>query len=749
MALTIIGDKEIGINGYKYNLSHPLMEMNQSPMPSKLDTGDTSYAQENYLSNWIQKDRRGGILIAEMDESIHADRLLWTDCNIDNDGHTVLPRLATAVTIPVSTTGLTITDPGVEIWTDSSTLTNWTKSTGSLLRGDSSPIAGLYDAILYDVAIVYQDIAASNYAGRRFTFTAKCKTATASNAKIGIWDGKTWTESNFHTGGGGIETLTVTKVFAYNADAFTIRFRQFVTTNQAYFDTATLAGGTTGTFSNFANFNGEKYAAFGNLLAKLDSGRASYTVLYDFGAAITAIIPSLNSRLYVFLGNSTNYYYMSTAEAFTQSNSANAYWGIENAGLLYKLSATGVWASSADPDGAAPTWNNLADITTDVSKIEGLFRGRDASGNYIVYCATNTTQLVYDATNNKWLLTELRLPDHPNGGKGATYWNDGHYFSYGLGIKRYVTGTMATITEVGLDRDDGLMAEYNGEIVKFCADSQYFLGALVDASQTSGSTQSGLYVWDGRSWKCWWADSNNNAAMHDVIVSSAESGYAIYWDCGSAVYYIDIPRGIQNPRQLTGVLKYALSGILISSWFDADTVVFAKLAKEVASYARNLTTTETVSIKYRLNHLYEDRDTGWTTLVVLNSTAENGVVETLLASGAGLSYDAIQYRLDLTRGATNTNSPDLLALVTSYLLRKGDANLKTWNFTVLIDGEASDEGIKEQYDNIWSAITSSTLVPLVFRDDEDPHYVLLYLNGSETQTGEEYKGQMSLTAVEV
>jgi len=82
-------------------------------------------------------------------------------------------------------------------------------------------------------------------------------------------------------------------------------------------------------------------------------------------------------------------------------------------------------------------------------------------------------------------------------------------------------------------------------------------------------------------------------------------------------------------------------------------------------------------------------------------------------------------------------------------LRKGDANLKTWNFTVLIDGEASDEGIKEQYDNIWSAITSSTLVPLVFRDDETPHYVLLYLSGSETQTGEEFKGQMSLHAVEV
>jgi len=894
--MAITKENQVQINNYKYNLTSPLLETYLSPLPGKVNIGSDTYSKENYLSQWIQKDRRGGILINEMDESVHSNRVWWSNLIISHDGHLTLPRKATAITSPVSTAGLTVTDPGFEAWTGS-TLDSYTLSAGSMSKEDGAPLAGLYSPILYGVATLYQDISATNYAGRRFTLTALCKTAVASNAKIRIWDGKTWSESDFHTGGGGNETLTITKVFAYNADAFRIQFQQYVTTNQARFDTVTLTGpGTVGTISNFANFNGEKYAAFGNLLAKLASGRASYTVIYDFGAAITAIIPSLNSRLYVFLGNSTNYYYMSTAEAFTQSNSSAAYYAVENAGLLYKMNSTGTFASSADPDGATPTWNNLADITTDTSKIEGLFRGRDSDGNYVVYCAMNTSLMVYDATNDKWLPTELRLPDHPNGGKGATYWNDGHYLSYGLGVKKYTVGSTASVSEVGLERDGGLPIEYNGEIVKFGNDSQYFLAALVDASQTSGSSQSGLYVWTGMAWECWWvgprllaedcedawtagasvtatkdttdflfgtgsaklevalgaaaggllatetitstdfsaydtmslwikstvaltagdlqflmdndaacaspielinipavaantwtrvdctlasASSDTaivslgikmvvdkdaftlnierieavdyNAAMHDVIVSSAESGYAIYWDCGGAVYYIDLPRGIQNPKQLTGTQTYEVDGILISPWFDAGTAAFPNLVQAITSYARSITTTETVAIRYRTNHENEDRDTGWTTLVVLNSTAENGAVETLLASGAGLSSDAIQFRIDPVRGSTTTLSPDLLALVTSYMLKKTDANNKAWSINIILDGEPDNTSVKEQYTNIWAALKAGTLVPLIFRSDatNETHYVQLFLTGSSIPTGDHWGGEMSLQCVEI
>ena len=743
MAITIIKDGQVAINGYKYNIDKPLMEMSQSPMPSKLDTGDKAYAQENYLSNWIQKDRRGGILIAEMDESIHSDRLLWTDCNIDNDGHTVLPRLATEIDTFTGLAGgwhdpTSYVDPDV-VWTDEAKA--YDGNTGTYAYEDISGIAwGSY----------LQLVIAATYCESVRIYPTR-EDADITTMDIDIYYDGVWTNVYSDTPTyGAYNTVTFSspklisqariRFYNSNAEQTEGRINDF---DFGQDDTA-----PSGTIGVAAEYNSESWRIIGNYLCKLDSGRASYSAVQGFHNVPTALVPSLNSRLYIFAA--TGYYsWMSTSEVVTVSKTGDGQWGVENAGLLYKLSSTGVWASSADPDGATPTWNDLGDITNDVSKIEGLFRGRDASGNYIVYCATNAAQLVYDATNDIWQSTELRLPDHPNGGKGATYWNDGHYFSYGLGVKRYVTGTIATITEVGLDRDDGLMAEYNGEIVKFCADSDYFLSALVDASQTSGNTQSGLYVWDGRSWKCWWADPDNNGAMHDITVSSAESGYAIYWDCGGSIFYIDIPRGLQNPRQLTGVLKYASSGILISSWFDADTVVFPKLVLDITSYARSITTTEKITIKYRLNHLYEDRDTGWETLVVLDSAAENGAVETSLASGAGLSFDAIQYRLDLARGGTNTSSPDLLALVTSYLLRKASSNLKTWNFTVLIDGEASGEGIKEQYDNLWTAINSSTLVPLVFRDEVTPHYVLLYLGGSETQTGEGHKGRMALHAVEV
>ncbi len=744
MAFAITNDKEIGINNYKYKLAAPLNQRLMSRLPSKVNTGADSYDQENYLSNWIIKDLRGGIGIDEMDESIHSDRCWWTNCIISHDGHLLLPRLATTLTIPSLSTPAVV-NGNMEL--DS----GWTGGA----RSATYAHGGTYSWRINTGSSFYQDEAfLEQYKGRTFTLTGwvYSEGGTGTVARIGLYDGV-----NTQWSAGSVVASWVSQTVNITVDkaATTLRVKADAASGAGagHFDDFVLSESSPPTDfipKKMVNFNGNLYLAVGNIITKMNAGRTAFTEVVGFTKTITDLIPSLNSRLYIYLGDATNYWYMATNEAITESNSANAFWGIQWGDLLWKLKSDGTFSSSSDPDGAGPTWANEGDITDIASQIESLLVGPDSTGASQIYCATNSVLKIYDDVNNKWLDTQVRLPNHPNGGKGACYWNDAIYLSAGLGVTKYVTGSTGSITEVGLDRDGGLPVEYNGEIVKFCGDSRYEMFALVDASQVTGTAQSGLYSWDGKGWFCYWADANNDAAMYDVIVSSAESSYSVYWSCGSLIYYIDLPRGLSNPKQLS-TQTYATSGIFLSSWFDANSSVFDKLAQMFRTFAKGITTTETVVIKYRTNRTYMDRDSGWTTLDTLDTAGENGVKENVLSSGAGVKVQAIQYRLDLARGATTTLSPDIQSLVLSYLLLTGSADNKAWDFTVNIDGGIDNTTAGQQFTNIWAALTSDTLIPLNIWGDktDEPHYVKLFLRNGDTQTGREFKGQMNLTAIEL
>ena len=238
--------------------------------------------------------------------------------------------------------------------------------------------------------------------------------------------------------------------------------------------------------------------------------------------------------------------------------------------------------------------------------------------------------------------------------------------------------------------------------------------------------------------------------MHDVIVSSTGSSYAAYWDCGTTVYYIGLPRGIGNPKYYSP--SYATSGTFISSWFDAGTPVFEKLVKRLRTYAKGVTTNETVAIKYRTNKTYTDIATGWTTLETLNTAGENGENIEVFGSEAGVEFNCIQLRFDLARGSTATNTPDILSYTLSYKKQASSTDLKAWDFTVLLDGECDNvRDPKLQYERILSAVRTDTLITLNMYGDQsdEPHYVILGLNGSSIKTGRKYDGTMSLTAIEV
>jgi len=272
--------------------------------------------------------------------------------------------------------------------------------------------------------------------------------------------------------------------------------------------------------------------------------------------------------------------------------------------------------------------------------------------------------------------------------------------------------------------------------------------AAIDSSVTSGNSKSGLYLYDGYGWQCWWVDTSNNGAMHNIIVSSASSGYAVYWDCGGVVYYIDIPRGIQNPDKITQ--SYATSGILVTPWFDADNAIAAKLAKELHEYAMGITTTETVTIKYRTDHTYTDLGTGWSAaLLDLDTTAETGFQEAAFASGAGLSIKAIQFRLDFVTGGS-TAKADIQSMVFYFRKRTGSEKKRQWVLTVLVNDEFNTKA-KQKVTNLKSAIESATDVAFQYRPNyasDESYFVTVNCPKFIEQSGRDYASTYDLTLIE-
>ena len=730
----------VKLNGLWYNLASKIMGTYHSRMPGKVNTGPDEFDKENFLSNWIISDQRGGIGVDEMDESVHADRSWWTNCITDYDGHMTLPRLATAIETDLTLTAPTGHVDGASAWTSEASAYDGnvaTKATEAAV-----PATSWSEFLEFTIA-------STNCWGARAYITIAGSSAS-TKIDVDVYYGGAWNHVIEQVYAGAtswnyaeltaVQAVTACRVRIYNPTAGAADC--YIHDVDFFMESA-----TTSTVFHFANFNSQLYLSQDDTLTRLNSARNAFIPIAVFAANITALLIGPNGSLLVYLGDTTVYQYMTaTTEIFTATNVNDATTGILWDSKAWKMDADGNWWHSTDADSSAtPTWTSKAGITDVPAQIERLGIGIDANGNPIIYCSTNTWLKVYDFTNNKWINTAVKLYGNQYHGKGFVYWNNAHYLSYGIGVKSYTVGTTGTLSDVGLNRDGGLPAEYNGVIPRLI-DGGDQLFALVDASLVTGTQQSGLYAFTGQAWQCWWADASNDGAMNDAIVSSARSAYAVYFDCGGAIYYIDIPQGLSNPKYLTGTQTYATAGIYLSPWFDGGNQAFQKLVKAVVSYTKLVTTTETIIIKYRLNKTNTDRDTGWTTLATFDTTAENGAIVNQIASGAGLAFNTFQFRLDFARGSTTTLSPDMLALVMGHrLITQGNWS---WTMTLAIDN-SHNTSPATKWANLESAIESRTDVPFIYRFDPDETHYVSFLSPQEIMAaGKEFDGHIQITVLE-
>lgn len=401
---------------------------------------------------------------------------------------------------------------------------------------------------------------------------------------------------------------------------------------------------------------------------------------------------------------------------------------------------------------ASPTMATKGKIK-DGSTLNWLELYHDTSLALQVYCGTSNGVWVHDWTNAKWYKANVKYAAHPNAGKGLLSWNANLYISAGIHVKKYsISGSVASSTSVGLDVDDGLPIKvastgtnYIGEFTSFIDDNECFYGTM-DSTQYGTNGYSWIAKYTGYGWQVLWATTTLNQAMYGGIVGTVYTR-RLYFDCGATLYSIPLPRVNISPKQIS-TSTYAASAVHITPWFNGGSQVNDKLAQAIKTFCKDITTTETVTVSYRTNRTNTDLDTGWTELVVLNSTGENNKVETALASGVGVSQNLIQLRFDLVRGDTTTTAPDLQSYSLSYqkwLPIKG-----SYSFTVV--AEEGKQAPREIETNLLAARASVTLVEFNYRDGSlstDTHYVRVLPFTQRTPTGLNYTAEYVVTVIEL
>tara|TARA_B100000700_G_scaffold157985_1_gene175255 strand:- start:1767 stop:3650 length:1884 start_codon:yes stop_codon:yes gene_type:complete len=479
-------------------------------------------------------------------------------------------------------------------------------------------------------------------------------------------------------------------------------------------------------------FNGDIYGIWSDQkVYKFNSGYGSASDA--FGSALDtlpnratdALEVRMGGTLYLVIAHTGGYTYTSgDASSYTDSTRDTKYlawwdeklWGIDNAGQLWYATTIGTEALDAKlplPDG----------YVTD------LFVARNANGDPILYAMTKTGLYAHDFANGRWVETQLALPFHNDNGKGSVRWRDSVYIPAGLGIYKYINGTnSAVISVVGPDRDHGLPADERGSINKLLGTHNDLL-AFVDGTTPAGmgdmfpstpqsdtiassTGYSTILGWNETGWEAKWVASDQGERITAAYVADVGGGisttdsYRLYWGHNGYMYYMQLHPDIINPTQIE-TFNYASTGTHFTPWFSANQVEIDKLALKLKVETEGCSSSETVAVSYATDY--------GTTYTSLGTITSNGLTTYTFGSSLGTAFRSIQFKLVLSRGSTNTNSPDVIS--TTFEYRKKLETKFGWQVNVNMNKTYKGKTPKALRSNVLSAIDSNTLLEFTFRDD--------------------------------
>lgn len=567
-----------------------------------------------------------------------------------------------------------------------------------------------------------------------------------------------------------------------------LRYKRHLVLPELATETAAVSNFTgSATVGQIGEYDNSIYVAMNNEVFKYTSASDSWgSALRTLGSDCTDIITTrLSDVIYIIFAYKSGFDYYNGSAWATNTKDAqylawwdNKLWGIDDTGQLWY---------AATPN-ATPTDDAQLPLPDDY--VTDLFVARDASGNLILYAATKTGLYAHDASNAKFVETEVSFPYHNFNGYGSTRWRDSVYTPSGQSIYKYINGSNnAVITTVGPDKDDGLPSDQRGMIKNLSA-SHNELFAMVDSSATNeagisntttmpgyqwsatshghGSPvielsdgRSAIYGWNELGWQCKWLATDTGRGILDMHVSNAHDEYRLWWLYNNRIWYMKLQSDLVNPSQVTD-FKYAETATHETPWFDAGQVEVDKLALTLKIEASGLSSGSTATDHELIDVSYAlDYSTSYTSLGRVDSAtagAAQGVVTYTFGDDSdtpnGKSFRAIKFKLDMARtegtaAADIIKTPDVISV--TFAFRK-KLEVK-WGHTVTVDFSSDYKGKTPMQlrSNLVTAIENKQLVEFTFRDDSGGtrnYYVDIASASGLEYTGYDERGQSQVLLVE-
>jgi hypothetical protein len=373
----------------------------------------------------------------------------------------------------------------------------------------------------------------------------------------------------------------------------------------------------------------------------------------------------------------------------------------------------------------------------------------DQSGNPILHIVTNSLVFAFDqdaGTGGILYETKLDYPKHPDQGRAAVNWRgDTMFINVGLGIHGY---NGSNITSMGPDGRFGLPARLRGTIVDLAAEYNALLaliegtpdptaeevgeefvveGPLYQQQYNYGipnfpyrPTFSSLYRWSNSQWHPVWESAEAVGTPTWMRLSEADGEYRLWWGYGNQMYTQELPVAFQNPKQslLSGGTRFMPSGSLITGYFDADMVAFAKLASHIEVNLDDVTGSNEpggrVVVSYQADN---DPDTSWRVLGEANTVGLTVMPFRNIARAVGDPFSRgrrfrkLRMKIDLYQSASSQLLSPLVESIVFKFQKIPESQL-SWQFAISLTTQDGFKGPgnKELGDYLDSLLSSDEFV---------------------------------------
>lgn len=580
----------------------------------------------------------------------------------------------------------------------------------------------------------------------------------APKTVIGDVDGTSYPRTsvvrwNDWRGGGGLyeveENQGITRsTYNYLQGSFKghlVMTRAFTTTTSDPSNVAGLLGEHNSVIYGAWNTNTDIHA--------LNSSSVWGNKLHDLPAAATDVLSAfrMGGSEYTAWATTGGYTYTLDGAAFTDDATATKYlafwddrlWGIDNTGQLWFASTIG-------------TETNDAQLPLADGFVTSLFVGPDATGEPIIYAGTKIGLFAHDAANARFVRTNVRFPEAPNGSQSAHTWEDSIYVPMGRSLLRYIP-TQGVIVNVGPDTDDGLPGLYEDANIIFVGSTTRELFVATDGT----NDRSSILMWNRQGWEIW-DDSSSAEPYTGLHISDAYGNYRLYYGTAAASGFVrhrPLFAGEINPAE-TNDMTYATGrdinfvspfGVLDTPWFTADASEISKLAIRLKIETLNPSSTQTIEVLYAIDYaaISLTADTNFTAAGSAITTSGLTTFTFQTASvDSGLTFRAIKFRIKMDTDSS-TSTPDMQSLTLEYRKKLPT----TWGTTVNLDCRQNmrKRSPETQLAELRTAVESNLMQQVVWRDrdDNEENYFMDITNMEIVEaTGNNYEAIVRIQASE-